>query len=107
MSSTELLVNTEVSFSTTPRLSPSSSRSDWTASRGSFSNLSTRTQVAANFSSGIPSSVNTSPMTSRLLILTPTSAAVRPTPRKNVTMALSNSASASTPSTPHTSMFHW
>ena len=92
--SIDVLVRTDVSFSIVDFSRPSSSNSPWMASIGTFSSLSTSTHVAANFSGGTPSSVNTSAITPREFTLIPTSSLDNPTFLKNVTIALSNSASA-------------
>ena len=101
-----VFVNTFVNFSIIDRSNPNASSSPCIASNGTFSNLSTSTHVAANLVSGTPNSVNTSAITPRELILIPTSSADNPTLLKNVTMALSNSASASMFGIPQISIFH-
>ena len=86
---------------------PSAASSSTTFSRGSFSILSTTTHTGAKESSGTSKRSSTACSTLRLDTLIPTSAEVMPSRVKKSVMAAKSSASASTPSTPTMSMFHW
>ena len=88
-------------------VTPNPASSSTIFSRGSFSILSTTTQTGANDSSGTSNRSSTACSTLRLDTLMPTSAAVMPSRVKKSVIAAKSSASASTPSTPTMSMFHW
>jgi len=92
-----------IALSATPN--PSSSSTIF--GRGSFSILSTTTHTGAKFSSETSKRDSTACSTLRDETLMPTSPLVIPIFAKKVVIAARSSASASTPSTPTMSMFHW
>ena len=94
-----------------PSIAVSPTPNSWSSStifsRGSFSILSTTTHTGAKFSSETSKRESTACSTLRDETLMPTSSLVIPIFVKKVVIAASSSASASTPSTPTMSMFHW